>query len=196
MGKLQFCLSVLLLSLLVGCSTPAPVSTALPTVDLYYASNGGGDPRTPGYWSLWNTCAPDNRAEIARANGGRAAGWFLVDDLLADPGISLGSLPVETCPQALNLLQGLNLAGEKTPGDDAYLLVQQLLAAELNLNVGSEACVAVETALLEAQSLLERVQFDGFGAFLGFRSAFEDQRAQARQLIQDLTSYNQGALCR
>jgi len=51
----------------------------------------GRPARTPAYWAVWNTCAPNNRAAEAAANGGRAAGWVLVDDILADPGCRSGS---------------------------------------------------------------------------------------------------------
>ena len=54
-------------------------------------------PRTAGYWLVWNACAEDNQADVARANGGREAGWLILDDLLAHPGILLGELAVETC---------------------------------------------------------------------------------------------------
>ena len=30
-------------------------------------ARGAGEPRTAGYWALWNTCAPDNRAGVAAA---------------------------------------------------------------------------------------------------------------------------------
>lgn len=40
---------------------------------------------------VWNSCAEGNKADVAAANGGRAAGWIILDDLLADPGIQLGS---------------------------------------------------------------------------------------------------------
>ncbi len=74
--------------------------------DSIYASQGGGEPRSSGYWLLWNSCAPDNRSETAAANGGRAAGWYLVDDILADPGLMLGEHPLATCEAALTILEG------------------------------------------------------------------------------------------
>ncbi|MHB1317167.1 MAG: hypothetical protein ACYCYF_00960, partial [Anaerolineae bacterium] len=94
-----------------GCAAPrspvpavTPEHTPIPraAVEPLFVSDGGGEPRSAGYWMLWNNCAPENRAKMARANGGRAAGWILMEDLLADPGILLGELPVETCAQGLN----------------------------------------------------------------------------------------------
>ena len=72
--------------------------------DAATVSTGGGEPRTAGYWLVWNACAEENKADVAVANGGREAGWILLDDLLADPGILLGDLAVEACEQGLRLL--------------------------------------------------------------------------------------------
>jgi hypothetical protein len=83
--------------------TPAPTvlpPSPIPTIDPFFASQGGGEPRTAGYWLARNSCAEDNRADVAAANGGREAGWIILDDLLQDPGILLGGLSVETCPIA------------------------------------------------------------------------------------------------
>jgi hypothetical protein len=72
--------------LLSGCSraglvavTPTTVSTpegpsAHSTPDPYFQSDGGGEPRSAGYWLLWNGCVEGNKADVAAANGGRSAG--------------------------------------------------------------------------------------------------------------------------
>jgi hypothetical protein len=106
--------------------TPLPPTPA-PTADPFFASQGGGEPRTVGYWLLWNSCAEGNKADIARANGGRAAGWVILDDLLDDPGILLGAL-----------LRARDADGVERTGDVAYDL-----AAQLNLAVGAEFCPAI-----------------------------------------------------
>ncbi|MDF1597979.1 MAG: hypothetical protein P1T08_18035 [Acidimicrobiia bacterium] len=108
-GSRSAAVVLLLLSVvaLVGCSGGDPQTTAqlepqdevittlaatsdIPVIiselpPVARASDDGGEPRSAAYWALWNTCAPDNRSELAAANGGREAGWVLVDDLLADP---------------------------------------------------------------------------------------------------------------
>jgi hypothetical protein len=76
-----------------------PLPTQAPTNAPFVASDGGGEPRSAGHWLLWNSCAPGNRAATAAANGGRAAGWIILDDLLVDPGVLVGGYAVETCEQ-------------------------------------------------------------------------------------------------
>lgn len=176
--------------------TPTPAPTALPpTVAPFFASQGGGEPRTAGYWLVWNSCTEDNRADEAAANGGREAGWIILDDLRADPGILLGTLPVETCEQGVHLLKGLDVAGQEKPDDAAYALAGQLLAAQINLAVGAETCAAIEESVQAGQLLLLSLEFDGAGQYLGPTGAAPD-RDLARLLARDLATYNSGTLCR
>lgn len=157
------------------------------------ASTRQGDPRPPAYWAVWNTCAADNRAALAAENGGRAAGWFLMDDLLADPGIQLGNYQVMTCEAGLSLLQGRTTAGEATD-DPIYALASQLLAAELNLNVGAETCPIAEEAALGGHLVLSEAGFTGEGEYAG---ALTSESANAiPRLVELLSGYNRGELCR
>ena len=205
-------LSILLLApLLAGCSgaaqTPTPATppitspaaaTAEPasTPDAYFLSDGGGEPRTAGYWLLWNSCAPENKAETARANGGRAAGWILLDDLLAYPGINLGTLKIERCAQALELLQGRSLNGEPRDNDLAFSLAAELLTAYFNLEAGAESCLGVVETVLGAHSLLTELGFDGEQALLGPGNPAVEPRAEAELYLYALQQYNRGDLCR
>jgi hypothetical protein len=152
-----------------------------------------GDPRPAAYWALWNTCAPENRADVAAANGGRAAGWILLDDLIADPGIQLGDYPVKTCQDGLALLQPPPPAGEET-GNPIYGLAAVLLAAELNLNTGAETCPIAEEAVLGGHLVLADVGFDGTGNAAPATSG-EIVTAIPR-LLELLEGYNRGELCR
>lgn len=174
--------------------TPASTIESGPFADIpaeERISNQSGEPRPPAYWMLWNACAPENRAEMAAENGGRAAGWVLMDDLLANPGISLGDLPVENCEQGLALLQGLTLSGEGTD-DPLYDLAAQLLAAELNLNLGAETCPVAEEAAVGGHMVLASVNFNGTGTYF---TTVEVSEAVPR-LLELLQSYNSGELCR
>lgn len=153
-------------------------------------SNGGGDPRPAAYWSLWNSCAPENRAAEAAANGGRAAGWILVDDLLADPGLQLGDHRLSTCDEALALLLGQTATGQET-GDPTYGLAAQLLAAELNLSTGAETCPIAEEVVFGAHLVLANTRFDGARTSLLNAEA----TGAVPQLTSLLTSYNLGTLC-
>ncbi len=154
------------------------------------ASIGGGDPRLPAYWAVWNTCAPDNRADVAAANGGRDAGFVLVDDVLADPGIGLGDHLLSSCEESVALLEGRTGSGDATD-DPVYMLAAQLLAAELNLTVGAESCPAADEAVLGAHLVLSSSNFDGVSP-----SPLDVEAGGALpDLIDLLTAYNAGDLC-
>lgn len=197
--------SLLAAGLLVGCravasTTPELESSPLltlssTTADPLYQSEGGGEPRSAGYWLIWNSCAPDNRSETAAANGGRAAGWFIMDDLLEDPGILVGPLELRRCEEGLLLLQGQPLQGVASPEDVAYSLAAQLLTAQLNLAANAEFCPAVDDAVQSAQMLLISAGFDGQGEMLGSGAPDED-RQLAQFLTGQLANYNTGLLCR
>ncbi len=197
-----FSLLLTLTCLLSACAkppTPAPtrVPTAVPspTAESLFTSSGGGEPRSPGYWLIWNTCAEGNQSAVAKANGGRAAGWIVMEDLLSDPGILLGELQVETCQQGVNLLRSMNLQGTEMKNDAAYALASQLLAAQLNLAIGSEYCLASDQAVRAAQLLLLGLGFQGTGRYLTLLSASQNLET-AQILTVQLASYNTGALCR
>lgn len=206
-GLRQAGLALLMVFLLSSCTTSTatssaplarstvPVTMPAPRADSFNQSSGGGEPRTPGYWLIWNACAKGNQAKVAQANGGRAAGWIVMEDLLSDPGVLLGELQVETCQQGVNLLRSMNLQGAVMKGDAAYALASQLLAAQLNLAAGSEYCPASDQAVTAAQLLLLGLGFDGTGKNLTPLSGSQDLKT-AEILTGQLASYNSGALCR
>lgn len=188
--------SVLILFIIsAGCGeTPLPTPPAPPTVDPYFAARGTGEPRGAGYWLLWNGCAPDNRAETAATNGGREAGWIIMDDLLAEPGILLGDRPVAICEEGVRLLQ----ASTGTNGEDEQVLpalARQLLVAQLNLAVGAEHCPAVDEAVQRAQLLLLAAGYEGPDSTLR-DDAPPEVGEQARLRAKELAEYNAGTLCR
>lgn len=192
---------LIMISLFLGAcgstpsSSPMPTLPPTPTIDPYFQSIGGGDPRTPGYWLLWNTCMPDNNAETASANGGREAGWYVLDDFLLDPGIKLGGLVVETCLQAVQLLQMQDSIGVEHKDLTDFRLASALLAAELNLSSKAASCPAVVDAVLGSMRFLNDIGFDGQQTDL-MANADEKQSADAILFITALEQYNQGDLCR
>lgn len=202
----SFITIILTIHLISACASPATVNPPptiaaltivpekIPTSETFRQSSSGGEPRSPGYWLIWNSCAEGNQSETARTNGGREAGWILMDDLLADPGILVGALPVETCQQGIHLLQAQNLSGIEMKNDSAYTLAAQLLAALLNMATGSEYCPASDQAVSQAQQLLVRAQFDGTGSYLGPPVLNQEVEA-AGSLVEKLAQYNAGTLC-
>jgi len=150
-------------------------------------SEGGGQPRTDAYWVQWSTCGEGSRAETAAANGGREAGWILVDDLLEDPGVALGQWLVATCEDAVAVLQ--------SDASALYeLLARQLLAAELNLSVGSATCAAAAQTVVAGHVLLSSGGYGGPAATHGEPDG--EVAASMGRVSALLSLYNTGRLCR
>jgi hypothetical protein len=150
-------------------------------------ARGGGQPRTDGYWVRWSTCGEDSRAEMAAANGGAEAGWFLVDDLLENPGITLGDWAVTSCEEAVATLQG-------DSSDPVSRLARQLLAAELNRAARSGTCAAAGEAIVSGQALLAALGYGGPGAAHG---ELKPEAAESMARVGALLGlYNDARLCR
>jgi hypothetical protein len=153
----------------------------------------GGDPRTPGYWKNWNTCTQGGQADNAARNGGADEGFFLLDDILSNPGVSWGQFTISTCEEGVSVLDQRDQAsGRKRASDAAYTLAAHLLAAELNFAAGANACAEAADAVLAARGLLVQIGFDGTGAYLRPRDA---EYQQALSLAATLDEYNNGQLC-
>ena len=157
----------------------------------------GGDPRTIGFWKNWNTCTGGNQSTTAASNGGPAGGWYILDDLLNNPGFTIGVLQLDgsDCEDAVSILDKRDIAsGKKRASDAAYGLAAQLLAAQLNLSAGAETCQEVVDAVNAGQSLLAAIGFDGTGSYLKGKNAGAD-KALANELAGILDEYNNGNLC-
>jgi hypothetical protein len=177
----------------------------------------GGEPRTIGYWKNWNSCTGggqvDNAAEAGDTSQERiAAAKALLDDALQDPGITLGHLTmiadadIYQCDggtqDAINILDKRSVDdGSKKSNDAAYGLASQLLAAIANVTVGAGSCPARDTAVMEGQTLLTGIWFDGTGDYYKGKGkkAVDDingfTKQEANTLAGILDSYNNGTLC-
>lgn len=147
---------------------------------------GDGEPRSSRYWVVWSSCGEGSQADVAAANGGREAGWIILDDLLADPGISLGDHPVVTCQDGVTILT--------TGSDPLQRLARQVLTAELNRNAGSESCGAADESIPVAQALL--ASFHRAGTTDSAPSLEPDDAESVDRLVDLLAAYNSGELCR
>jgi hypothetical protein len=155
-------------------------------------STGGGDPRTARTWVIWSTCGEGSQAETAQANGGREAGWFLLDDLLEDPGIKIGEYAIESCQDGVALLEGHRDDGSDT-AEPVYELARQLLTAELNLGAGTEWCPIAEEVVLGGHLVLSAI---GFSGTEGAGATPTDEIVAAMpELTALLMAYNTGELC-
>jgi len=183
------------------------------TVDNRYP---GGEPRTIGYWKNWSTCSGGGQAANAAAQGGKDAGYWLIDDVLNSPGITIGSFTIPAsdvelsktiknktvtktgCQIAVDLLDKSNwFTDRKAANDAAYGLAAQLVAAKANITAGAKNCPALNDAVLAADALLSSINFDGTGDYLGPKVKGSDLvlRTQALELANTLDLYNNGLLC-
>jgi hypothetical protein len=190
----------------------------------------GGEPRTIGFWKNWNTCTGGGQQYTATKNAGYdgdptdpaaslariAAGYYLLDDILNPPGITLGSFQIPAsdvpltktigkntvtktgCQIAVDLLDKTNwFSDKKAANDAAYGLAAQLLAAKANITAGAKTCPALSDAVLASDALLTSINFDGTGDYLGpkVKGALLTTRNNALSLANTLDLYNNGLLC-
>jgi hypothetical protein len=177
-----------------GAGTPYPIPAGGTLVFQVDNRAPGGEARTPGYWKNWSTCTGGNQVQTAANNGGPAAGFWLLDDLLPQ---SVGDLVLTECADAVAILDSRDLdSNKKRAGDAAYTLARALLAAKLNIDAGAAHSPAVDQAILDADALLSSIGFDGTGEFLGPKSKGPDAvlRQQALALAGFLDLYNNNLL--
>jgi len=159
----------------------------------------GGEPRTIGFWKNWNTCTGGNQYITAEENGGPAAGWYILDDLLNNPGYTIGILQLDgtDCLDAVSILDKSDIvSGKQMSNDAAYNMAAQLLGAQLNLSAGAETCQAAVDAVNDGQNLLVSIGFNGVGDFLSNRDKkVKDLYTYANELALILDEYNNGNLC-
>jgi hypothetical protein len=144
---------------------------------------GTAEPHTIGFWKNWTSCdgkgnqSPITDAVLASFPGG---------------GTLIGDLFVDTCPEAISILDKSKLGGAKAANDAAYGLAAQLLAAKLNVQANAVTCATVTNAIANGQALLDSIGFNGTGSFLVSPSA---NRTLANSLAATLDSYNNGNVC-
>ena len=178
----------------------------------------GGDPRTPGYWKNWNRVTGGGQAINADRNGGWAAGFWLLEDVL-DPDVGGGILwddildddgyfpeyvsPINSAAVAVDILDQREIGDPSVPGDGikhssdaAYTLAMHLLAAQLNFGAYAESCDEARDAVLAGEMLLDEYDFNATGNYL----VSKDKKVRADynlalNLANGLDLYNNGYLC-
>jgi len=148
----------------------------------------GGEARTIGFWKNWTSC------------DGHGSQDPVLDDTLASfagGGILVGDIFVDTCEEAVAILNKSSLDGTKRASDAAYTLAAQLLAAELNYQAGAGQCQAATDAIADGQALLDLINYDATGSYLGpkVKGATAILRQQALALAATLDAYNNNLLC-
>jgi hypothetical protein len=175
----------------------------------------GGEPRTIGYWKNWDSCSGGNQVDTAIEYGGETPqerignGRALLDDVLQPPGITVGLLNMvadadvfdcdEGTQNAVHILDKRAIDGnhKKKARDAAYGLAAQLLAAIANDTAGALVCPEAGQAVIDAQTLLVAIGFDGTGDY--FKKNVDEINGQTKQAANELAgildSYNNGILC-
>ena len=143
----------------------------------------GGDARTIGYWKNHSSCTGGNQAHVL--------------DAVMGAGISIGSLTLTACQDAVRILSKSTLRGKKMSSDAAYNMAAQLLAAKLNERAGAGVCADASAAIAAGDALLTAINFTGNGEYLGskVKGTKATQRAQANALSAILDAYNNNDLC-
>ena len=154
----------------------------------------GGTARTPGYWKNWNHCSGGGQADNAEKNGGWQAGYWLLDDVLNDPGVTLGDYVVTTCENGVNILDQRDVSNpkKKMASDAAYTLAMHLMAFELNQAAGAYHCQLAIDASMEAHQLLSDLGYDGTGNYFKGKNASGSaaDKSRALELAEILDRYN------
>ena len=106
-------------------------------------------------------------------------------------GVYIGDLYVDTCREAVALLNKSTLSGKKMASDPAFNMAAQLLAAKLNVIAGAGQCAASTTAIADGQALLAAIHFNG----ITHDTMTGAQSTQANALATALDKYNNNTLC-
>ncbi len=156
----------------------------------------GGDARTIGFWKNWTSCD---------GHGNQAP--FMDEILLAAGGFTFGDLFIDTCPEAVDILDKRligdpTLVGDaaKVAGDAAYGLAAQFLAALLNEEAGAVIPAGWWDKVNEAYALLANgdgdkctFTFDGQGSYLpGNKKASDLPKNCKRSDYNALRQYAEG----
>jgi cysteine-rich repeat protein len=156
----------------------------------------GGDPRTPGYWKNWSSCTDGGQFEKTTDGVDPDNEYVSLDEVLNDPGVSWCEFTIESCVDAVSILDQRDIAsGKKMSSDSAYTLAMHLLAAELNFGAGAERCEWASDAMLYARDLLCQIDFNGTGSYLRPKGRTYDDYYDALDLKDLLDDYNNGRLC-
>lgn len=151
----------------------------------------GGDARTIGYWKNWSSCSGGKQADVL----GDTLGSFPIAMGQTTHGVYIGNRYVDTCEEAVAILNKSTLSGKKMAGDAAYGLAAQLLATRLNIQAGAAPLCIVPTANA-AQALLVASGFNGTGQYLGSKvtGAALTARTMALGYASLLDDYNNNEL--
>ena len=167
---------------------------APPIFEVNNSTPVGGPARTIGYWKNWSSCSKGKQDPIldyVLSRFGLAPA--LPPDPLPNPlpaittGVTFGSLHINTCSEAVNIMDKSTTGGVKKASHPAYNMAAQLLAAKLNIQAGADPR-CIPAYILEAEQLLVATSFTGTGS----PTYTASQGARMNVLATYLDGYNNG----
>jgi hypothetical protein len=174
-------------SILCGNFTVTSGFTKVFTID--NSPPPGGRALTIGFWKNWSSCSGGKQRPVLD----ETLASFPIASGQTTHGVFIGSLYVDTCREAVALLNKTDLSGKKLASDPLYNLAAQLLATELNFQAGAGKCGAAVTAQAQAQALLSKYAFNGTGTYA--KKLTKADTTLANQLANTLDRYNNNNLC-
>ena len=150
----------------------------------------GGRALTIGFWKNWASCASSKGGQKPVLD--QVLATFPIASGKSTHGVYVGALYVDTCSEAVALLNKSTLSGKKMSSDPLFNMAAQLMAAVLNFQAGSGKCAAAITAVNQAQTLLGKYTFTGNGYSPKLTTA---DASLANQLATTLDRYNNNLLC-
>jgi hypothetical protein len=145
----------------------------------------GGRALTIGYWKNWSSCTKGKQAAV-------------LDDTLksfSGGGVTIGKLMVDTCAEAVALLDKRDLNGNKRASDPGFNAAAQLLAYRLNIQSGSNpGCAEANNAAMMAQNILGGY-FDGYKLLDKKSSGYKTMATALNEAANKLDMYNNNMLC-
>ncbi|WP_165963523.1 T9SS type A sorting domain-containing protein [Hymenobacter radiodurans] len=157
-----------------------------------------GTARTPGYWKNWSTCTGGKQVQTALKNGGKAAGFYILDDhlphtLWSNPGSTkCTGFTLTDCAAAVKILSTQDATGKQKASDAAYNLAKHLMSYQLNIKSGTAPCASAADAAIKAEALLAKYCFNGTKDYLKAASA---DRTTALSYAKILDAYNNNLAC-
>jgi hypothetical protein len=154
----------------------------------------GGDARTIGYWKTHASCSTTGarkRPKLDQTLAEAEPGGIRIGDLFLHGSTSTPNVAPD-CVKAVRILNKSRIdTGAKMASDPAFNLAAQLLAAKLNIVADAGTCAAANTAITQAQALLDAINFNG----ITHTVMTSTQKTQANALASTLDRYNNNTLC-
>jgi uncharacterized repeat protein (TIGR01451 family) len=142
----------------------------------------GGLALTIGFWKNWASCASSQGQQRP-----------VLDQTLASfpgGGVYVGNLFVNTCQNALKILNKSTANGTKAASSPAYNLAAQLLASELNIQAGAGSSTCVVNNVAWSNDILNPVK-DALGhTGIDFAQAFNINNANPAMTSLQVTDAN------